>query len=407
MGPLIALGVSLLPDLARWLWGDTAGRVTTQVADAVTQLTGTSDPAAAQAKLAADPALATQLRVELAKIAAEAEKARLDAEEQRRQAELAALRSEIQDRSSARTSMLSLDQQRSALAWAPAVVSGLVILGFVLIVVLLMTDHAGDLQNQNKVAILNIVLGALVAAFTAVINFWIGSSQSSRGKDEVFQHVLGAQTQLVDAAVSRAQNAAAAKPARSAEAERGAAAPAAPPRPGNFDRCVEAVLSREGGFSDNPRDPGGATNHGITLKTLQAYRETLESQAGRPVTAEDVRNLTQTEAREIYRSMYWNAMRCDDLPPGLDLMVFDFGVNAGPGRAVSLLQRLVGAKVDGSVGPKTLAAVQAANCADLIDRYAAERELFYRTLPTFGDFGQGWLSRVAFVRDAAKRYAVT
>ncbi len=100
-------------------------------------------------------------------------------------------------------------------------------------------------------------------------------------------------------------------------------------------------------------------------------------------------------------------MRCEDLPRGIDLMVFDFGVNAGPGRAVSLLQRLVGAKVDGSVGPKTLEAVRAATCLDLIDRYAAEREIYYRSLPTFGDFGRGWLARVSFIRDAAKRLAVT
>lgn len=86
-------------------------------------------------------------------------------------------------------------------------------------------------------------------------------------------------------------------------------------------------------------------------------------------------------------------------------MVFDFGVNAGPGRAVSLLQRLAGAKVDGSVGPKTIEAVRACNGPDLIDRYAQEREAYYRGLSTFDEFGNGWLARVAFVRDAARRLA--
>ncbi|MDO9707995.1 glycosyl hydrolase 108 family protein [Paracraurococcus lichenis] len=410
MAPLIALGLSVLPDLARLLFGETAGTVTSRVADIVTTVTGESDAAAAKARLDADPTLASQLRIELAKIAAEAEGARLAAEEKRRQSELDGLREEIRDREGARGTMQALGQAGSALAWMPAVTSGTVIASFVAIVILLMTGRGVDLQDQNKVAILNIVLGALVAAFTAVINFWIGSSSSSRGKDALVQDVLGRQAGLVDSAITRATAApSAAAPAAIAEVVRSAVAatarPAAGPRPGAFDRCVEVVLGKEGGFVDNPRDPGGATNFGITLRVLQTYRAALEGGSVRPLTAEDVRALSQAEAREIYRALYWNAMRCDDLPPGIDLMVFDFGVNAGPGRAVSLLQRLAGAKVDGAVGPKTLEAVRACHGPDLIDRYAREREAYYRGLPGFGEFGAGWLARVAFVRDAAKRLA--
>ena len=93
-----------------------------------------------------------------------------------------------------------------------------------------------------------------------------------------------------------------------------------------FETCVDFTLRQEGGFSDDPRDPGGATNFGITQGVLCAWRHTKCSVA-------DVRDLTETEAASIYGALYWNPVRGDCLPSGIDLMVFDMGVNAGVRRA--------------------------------------------------------------------------
>jgi len=154
------------------------------------------------------------------------------------------------------------------------------------------------------------------------------------------------------------------------------------------------VLRHEGGFVDHPRDPGGATNFGITLATLAAHRE-------EPVTAEEVERLTREEAAEIYRARFWTPMRCAELPAGLDLMVFDFGVNAGPGRSVRLLQRAAGVTADGSIGPVTLAAVRAARAEALIAVLAEARMAHYRALPHWDAFGRGWPARTDAARAAA------
>ena len=104
-----------------------------------------------------------------------------------------------------------------------------------------------------------------------------------------------------------------------------------------------------------------------------------------------------------YRTHYWNTIRGDDLPAGIDLMVFDFGVNAGPARAVRLLQEAVGAFPDGAIGPATLRAVRGVNdTAALVDRLAAARIAYYRSLGTFAAFGCGWVKRVEQVRQKAR-----
>jgi lysozyme family protein len=163
-----------------------------------------------------------------------------------------------------------------------------------------------------------------------------------------------------------------------------------------FPACLAIVLGHEGGFSNDPQDPGGATNLGITRTTLAAWR-------GRAVTEAEVLALSRDEAMAIYRARYWDVMRCGDLPAGLDLMVFDFGVNAGPGAGARMLQRAVGAPPDGAVGPVTLAAALRADRPAAIDRMAKLREDHYRALPTFGRFGRGWLRRTEEVRQAAHR----
>lgn len=166
----------------------------------------------------------------------------------------------------------------------------------------------------------------------------------------------------------------------------------------NFLPAVAFTLAHEGGFSDDPRDPGGATNRGITLRTLSAWRHQACSVA-------DVQALGEAEARAIYRANYWNAVHGDALPAGLDLMVFDFGVPSGPGRSAVLLQTAVGVLADGAIGPQTLGAVAAVDAERLIARLSVAQEAFYRTLGGFITFGDGWLNRLADRKRAAMQMA--
>jgi lysozyme family protein len=155
----------------------------------------------------------------------------------------------------------------------------------------------------------------------------------------------------------------------------------------NWNSCLAFILAAEGGYVDDPLDPGGATNLGITLNELSQWRHTA-------VTKADVQALSRDEAAAIYRANYWNATRCPDLPSGVELMVFDAAVNNGCGRSARFLKQTVGATQDGSIGPATLAAVTAAKAATLITTLAEERSAFYHSLSTFDHFGAGWLARV-------------
>lgn len=398
MAPLVALGISLLPTLARLLAGDRAGEAAAAIAGAVRQATGTDDPGAAEAKLSQDPAAAAALRIRLAEIALEGERLQAEAEERRRRAELEALGARLQDVQGARGTMLGLAQAGSALSWGAATVSAIVTTGFfaTLAAFIFRTPDPGD---QQAWSLLNIAVGALVAGFTAVVNFWIGSSQGSRDKDETVRQLARQQTALAgETLLGQVRLAAFAAPA--AAPRRGAAVIPQPAAGGGarFGRCLRIVLEREGGFSDDPADPGGATMFGITAATLSRWR-------GHPVGAEEVAALTEEEAREIYRAQYWNLLRCDDLPPGVDLMVFDCGVNAGPGVAARLLQRVVGVREDGAIGPVTIAAARAMDPAECVGRLARLREEHYRGLPGFARFGRGWLRRVEIVRRAALEMA--
>lgn len=161
-----------------------------------------------------------------------------------------------------------------------------------------------------------------------------------------------------------------------------------------FPACLQVVLHHEGGFVDDPNDPGGATNMGITHKTLAAWR-------GRAVTAEDVRNLTEHEASLIYRAEYWDRLRCGQLPAGVDLVVFDYGVNAGVSRSAMLLQGLVGAREDGVIGPKTIAAVRRQRPDELVQSFGGSRLRQYMSFSGWKHFGRGWSRRVDEVETEA------
>ncbi|MEM9104426.1 MAG: glycosyl hydrolase 108 family protein [Pseudomonadota bacterium] len=166
-----------------------------------------------------------------------------------------------------------------------------------------------------------------------------------------------------------------------------------------FMTCYPFIQKWEGGFVDHPQDPGGATNMGITIDTLSSWR-------GRPVTVQDVRDLTPQEAQEIYFARYWTPLRCDEMPVSLALMTFNASVNSGPGRAARMLQQTLNQlqqnlAVDGVVGPKTLAAATLVDQRSAVDRYAIIYEDFYRSLSTFGTFGKGWLNRLSDVKNGA------
>lgn len=156
----------------------------------------------------------------------------------------------------------------------------------------------------------------------------------------------------------------------------------------NFDVSLQHTLKEEGGFSDHPKDPGGATMKGVTLDTYRSYKNNQH------LTPENLKKITDAELRDIYLRRYWNAAKCNDLPPGVDMCVFDTAVNSGPGRASKILQECVGAVPDGVIGPKTLAAIKATDPVDLIAKYCETRLKFLRALPTFETFGKGWTARV-------------
>lgn len=150
--------------------------------------------------------------------------------------------------------------------------------------------------------------------------------------------------------------------------------------------ALQHIREFEGGYVNDPHDPGGCTNMGITIGT---YRRHLNPDG----TCQNVRDLSWAEAEAIYRAAYWDLVRGDDLPPGLDLLVFDHGVNAGVETAVKMLQRLVGAIADGQVGAVTLARVDREQTADLIRRYTTARISYYRSLKTWRRYGKGWTRR--------------
>lgn len=158
-----------------------------------------------------------------------------------------------------------------------------------------------------------------------------------------------------------------------------------------FSEALECILQSEGGFVNHPKDPGGMTNLGVTKRTWEEWTK-------RPASESEMRGLTQVKVAPLYKVRYWNRVAGDDLPPALALCVFDFGVNAGPGRAVKLLQRLVGAVVDGQAGKGTIAAVNTYVAAHglpaTVKAYQDARKAYYRALPTFKHFGKGWLARV-------------
>lgn len=161
----------------------------------------------------------------------------------------------------------------------------------------------------------------------------------------------------------------------------------------NYDVCLQRLLKDEGGYTNNPNDRGGPTNYGITIADYCKY-------VNPSADAEDVRRMSLNDAKAIYRARYWDMLKCDSLPSGVDYSVFDYGVNSGVSRAKKVLNEV--SKTNKT--PKEI--VQAIN---------DERSAFLERLstkPGQAQFRKGWLNRVARVRDfslqlASKPVAIT
>lgn len=158
----------------------------------------------------------------------------------------------------------------------------------------------------------------------------------------------------------------------------------------NFAPCLAEVLTHEGGWADHPQDPGGATMRGVTLATYRAFK-------GRNATKAELRNISDADLKAIYRGRYWDKVRADELPRGLDLVAFDPAVNSGPVRGAKWLQQALGVAQDGKVGPVTIKAARTAQAVPVIKRACSARMGFLRGLGTWGTFGKGWSRRVASI----------
>ena len=159
----------------------------------------------------------------------------------------------------------------------------------------------------------------------------------------------------------------------------------------NYDKCLETILHHEGGYVNHPKDPGGETNLGVTKRVYESW--VMEND----LLQKDMKDLKVEDVAPIYRKNYWDRIKGDQLPSGLDLCVFDFGVNAGTGRSAKYLQTLIGTVADGGIGPNTLKClddyVSKHGVEDTIKNFQEARQKYYESLSTFDTFGKGWTRR--------------
>jgi lysozyme family protein len=153
----------------------------------------------------------------------------------------------------------------------------------------------------------------------------------------------------------------------------------------NFQVALKHIFLFEGGLVDHPKDPGGTTKYGISLR---AYPDLGE---------DGIRKMTKARAGEIYKEDYWDTLRCDELPAGMRLMAFDCAVNQGVGYARRALQTAVSARADGVLGPKTMQAIKDAPVERAVHRFAMNRYERYARNPNFSTFGAGWMNRLLSV----------
>lgn len=152
----------------------------------------------------------------------------------------------------------------------------------------------------------------------------------------------------------------------------------------DFDTCFHRLLGHEGGYVNNPNDPGGPTKWGVTQRVARA-----NGYAG------DMKDFPVQKAKQIYLADYWKPIRADELPAGIRYAVFDAAVNSGVSQAIKWLQRAVKVQEDGKLGSLTLAAAKALSSDLVRSRMLAYRLRFMTDLGTWSTFGKGWARRIA------------
>lgn len=374
------------------------------------QVLGTDDVVVAEQKLQ-DPKVAAELRVRLAEIEVEADRVQAEADAKRRADELDRFRTEIADMQHARGNLLDLVRAESPMAWGPVAVSLVVVCGFfgTLLYLIQLMRLPESQANTAVIQIVNIAVGALTAGFATVVSFWLGSSDGSRQKDRSAVQAQSAMAQV------QAQSARVTREIVSEQTRQTAAllervvAPPTPPAPAEappltgirpkdarqFGRCADLVFGHESAAEPVRGAEGdGARRLGIPLKMLAAFR-------GVPVTPEGLQTLTRDEAREILRANYWNALNCDNLPAGVDLVVFDFAVTVGSSPAAKLLQKVVHVEQDGEVGTITTGAARSIDPSHVVNVFSDGRIEFYRTLPDWEARKDALTRRTQEIREAA------
>jgi lysozyme family protein len=162
----------------------------------------------------------------------------------------------------------------------------------------------------------------------------------------------------------------------------------------NWDDCFAMVIKSEGGFVNHPKDPGGMTNLGVTRSAWEAF-------INQKVTEDEMRALTPELVKPFYKALYWDRIKGDSLPDGVDYAAYDLAVNSGPHRAAQYLQEIAGVTADGMIGPKSLEAIKSCNAEETADAICDMRLDFLKRLATFDTFGKGWSRRVAEVKAKA------
>lgn len=151
----------------------------------------------------------------------------------------------------------------------------------------------------------------------------------------------------------------------------------------SFDEAFDRLLGNEGGYTNDPNDPGGETNWGITIAEARRHGYTGS-----------MRDLPRDFAKSIYKSDYWDILG-DDVHPAIKFQGFDFGVNAGVGTSIRKMQAAIGVADDGRWGPVSAAKLKSMDINDVLMRFAAQRLFFYTSLSHWPDFGKGWTRRIA------------
>lgn len=167
----------------------------------------------------------------------------------------------------------------------------------------------------------------------------------------------------------------------------------------NYPRCLANTLNEEGGWTNDPHDPGGPTMYGIIQREYTKYR------TRKGLANQSVRYITNAELQEIYRGNYWNPVRGDDWPKGPDQIVWDIAVNSGLGRANKIMASALGTNVL-NYGQQGALANRSNDKVGIVKRACARRASFYRNLGTFQYFGRGWLARNGRMEAIGVRMAV-